>query len=133
MRSPGDYRALSDSDHHRMTRPMGEPLNPRSPARSGAPDPGSYPYQHPSGRGDWRQPIPSHVVHTPTPPQPQPIYPPEPFIAQMETAKSTKQIASDIRQIKLIIFLIFLSALVLVSAELFIATRISSIVTLNQF
>jgi hypothetical protein len=73
------------------------------------------------------------VVHTPTPPQPQPIYPPEPFIAQMETAKSTKQIASDIRQIKLIIFLIFLSALVLVSAELFIATRISSIVTLNQF
>lgn len=119
---------------------MGYPFDGTVPRYryAGNPDPESgpypfYPFAYPNPRP--RQPIPSHVVRTPaqapTPPQPQSIYPPEPFISQMETAKNTRQVASDIRQIKWIILLIFLLLVLLVATELYIATRISSIVTLT--
>lgn len=146
MRRPGDYRAVTNSDHHRLTSPMGRPFDGSVPRYRDERDPGQgwplasesnpYPYGHeqnPNVRGAWRRPIPSHVVRTsaqaPTPPQPQSIYPPEPFISQMETARNTRRIASEIRQIKWIILLVFLLLLALVATEFYMATRISSIFT----
>lgn len=128
---------MSDHDHYRGTRPMGRPFDGTVPRyrSAGNPDPESnpYPFAYPNPRP--RQPNPSHVARTlapaPTPPQPSPVYPPEPFISQMETARNTRQIASEIRQIKWIILMVFLAALVLVSTEFFIAVRISSIITLT--
>jgi hypothetical protein len=126
---------MSDNDHYRSTRPMGRSFDgsvPRYASQPGPPDPSSnpYPFAHP------RQPVRGHVIRTPaghiTPEQPTPVYPPEPYISSVQTAKNTSQMANDIRVIRWVLLAIFLSLLVLVVSELFIAVRISDIATLTN-
>lgn len=139
MRSPGDYRALTDSDHHRDTYPMGRPFDGSVPRYRDERDPGqgwplddTYPY----GRVPRAVPsheIPSRVVQMPlnhTPPPP--VQPPEPFIASLATSRNTNNIYIEIRRIRWIAATILVLMVVLAFIDLLVLLKVSSVMSITN-
>lgn len=132
MNRPGRFAVVTNEDSYRHTEPIGRPFDGRVPRYRDERDPGagwpppSYPYPYANERRPV-QPIPARIVgdHRPTPPEP--VAPPEPFIANLATAKNTNKIYRELVWIRWLLIVIILLIGVMLFCEITMSARLSTI------